>query len=267
MGMNVHSIAIQVPITALTRDGQAHASSSPLATIGVWTAAYRQQISVRSTTGKVYSSGAWIQVSRLGNPLINEVVIPRGMKDYWNSQPPSNDSQFVKYYENPELAGLVNLLYPALPDAATTGRSDLSLILLHGVPTVNNTGSVAADELRLNTGIAPCLADDATDQVGSCRSIGAFFNGTDAAADLQAWPNGRRLGDDVVDMEIRAVAEGYGPLLHSIFPTVLKDLSPNDIVGDGVNANDHPFLGAFPYLALPNQGYSHEHHAAGLLPL
>jgi hypothetical protein len=267
MGMNVHSIAIQLPITALTRDGQAHASSSPLATIGVWTAAYRQQISVRSATGKVYSSGAWVQVSRLGNPLINEVVIPRGMKDYWNSQSPANDSQFAKYYENPELAGLINFLYPALPDAATTGRTDLSLILLHGVPTLNNTGSVAADELRLNTGVAPCLADSATDQVGSCRSIGAFFNGTDAAADLQAWPNGRRLGDDVVDMEIRAVAEGYGPLLHSIFPTVLKDLSPNDIVGDGVNANDHAFLAAFPYLALPNQGYSHEHHPAGLLPL
>jgi Domain of unknown function (DUF4331) len=133
------------------------------------------------------------------------------------------------------------------------------------VPTLNNTGSVAADELRLNTGVPACTADSPVDQVGSCRFIGAFFNGTDAVADLQAWPNGRRLGDDVVDMEIRAVAEGYGPLLHSIFPTVLKDLSPNDIVGDGVDANDNSFLGSFPYVALPNQGYSHEHHGPGLL--
>jgi hypothetical protein len=262
-GLNVHSIAIQLPITAVTRDHAVHPSSSALATIGVWTAAYRQQTLVHSTTGTVANSGTWVQVSRLGNPLINEVVIPRGLKDLWNAQPPSGDWRFTKYYEKPELAALVNLLYPALPDAATTGRTDLSLILLHGVPTVNNTGAVAADELRLNTGIAPCLADDPTDQNGSCRSIGAFYNGTDAVADLQAWPNGRRLGDDVVDMEIRAVAEGYGPLLHSIFPTVLKDLSPNDIVGDGVNANDHAFLSVFPYLALPNQGYNHQHHDIG----
>ena len=263
MGLNVHSIALQVPITWLTSDGQAHPASSPLATIGVWTVAYRQQVSVRTWDGKVENSGPWVQVSRLGNPLINEVVIPRGMKDYWNSQPAYKDSQFTTYYENPELAGLVNLLYPALPDAATTGRTDLSLILLHGVPTLNYTGTVAADELRLNTGVAPCTADSPNDQVGDCRSIGAFYNGTDAVGDLQAWPNGRRLGDDVVDMEIRAVAEGYGPLLHSLFPTVLKDLSPNDIVGDGVDANDNSFLSVFPYVALPNQGYSHEHHAAG----
>jgi hypothetical protein len=263
MGLNVHSIALQLPITSLTRDGLAHPASSPLATIGVWTAAYRQQTTVRSVYGSAASTGAWIQVSRLGNPLINEVIIPRAMKDYWNAQPPSRDWQFAKFYENPELAGLINLLYPALPNAATTGRTDLSLILLHGVPTVNNTGAIFADELRLNTGIAPCLADNPNDQLGSCRSIGAFYNGTNAVADLQAWPNGRRLGDDVVDMEIRAVAEGYGPLLHSIFPTVLKDLSPNDIVGDGVDANDRAFLSVFPYIALPNQGYSHQHHGPG----
>jgi hypothetical protein len=264
-GLNVHSMAIQVPIATLTRDGKGHSSSSPMATIGVWTAAYRQATTVRSASGSISSSGAWVQVSRLGNPLINEVVIPRGMKDYWNSQSPANDSQFVQYYEDPELAGLVNFLYPALPDAATTGRTDLSLILLHGVPTVNNTGSVAADELRLNTGIAPCTADDPTDQVGQCRSIGVFYNGTDSAADLQAWPNGRRLGDDVVDMEIRAVIQGYGPILNSLFG--LPNLSPNNIVGDGVNSNDQPFLSVFPYLALPNQGYSHTHHGTGLIPL
>jgi Domain of unknown function (DUF4331) len=171
----------------------------------------------------------------------------------------------VKYYEKPELAALINLLYPALPDAGTTGRTDLSLILLHGVPTVNNTGPIPADELRLNTGIAPCTADSAADQVGSCRSIGVFFNGTDSAPDLQAWPNGRRLSDDVVDMELRAVAEGYGPILNSLFG--LPNRSPNNIVGDGVNANDHAFDTMFPYVAGPNQGYSHTHHSPGMLPL
>ena len=264
-GLNVHSIAINVPIMSLTRDGKSHAANDPKATIGVWTAAYRQKTTVRSSNGHVESSGKWVQISRLGNPLVNEVIIPLAKKDYWNSQPPSKDSQFVKYYEKPELAGLINFLYPALPDAGTTGRTDLSLILLHGVPTVNNTGKVAADEVRLNTGIAPCTADDATDQKGACRSIGVFFNGTDAAPDLQAWPNGRRLGDDVVDMEIRAVAQGYGPILNSLFG--LPNLSPNNIVGDGVDANDHAFLSAFPYVALPNQGYSHSHHAVGKIPL
>ena len=264
-GLNVHSIAIQVPITSLTRDGKSHAATDPKATIGVWTAAYRQKTTVRSSKGEIESSGKWVQISRLGNPLVNEVIIPLAKKDYWNSQPPSKDKQFTKYYEKPELAGLVNLLYPALPDAGTTGRTDLSLILLHGVPTVNNTGKVAADLLRLNTGIAPCTADDPTDQTGACRSIGVFFNGTDAAPDLQAWPNGRRLGDDVVDMEIRAVAQGYGPILNSLFG--LPNLSPNNIVGDGVDENDQTFESAFPYVALPNQGYSHTHHDAGMLPL
>jgi len=263
-GLNVHSIALQVSIASLTRDGKTHAAGDPKGTIGVWTAAYRQKVTVRTTHGN-NNSGPWVQVSRLGNPLINEVIIPRGLKDYWNTQSPSGDWRFTKYYEKPELAGLVNLLYPKLPDAATTGRTDLSLILLHGVPTVNNTGKVAADELRLNTGFAPCKTDDATDQTGACRSIGVFFNGKDAAPDLQAWPNGRRLGDDVVDMEIRAVIQGYGPILNSLFG--LPNLSPNNIVGDGVDSNDHPFLGTFPYVAPPNQGYSHDHHSPGMLPL
>jgi hypothetical protein len=264
-GMNVQSMAIRVPIRSLTSDHMVHAAGDLKGVIGVWTAAYRQSTTVRTTSGAILNSGPWRQVSRLGNPLINELIIPRGMKDYWNSQKPANDGQFVKYYETPELASLVNLLYPSLPDARTSGRTDLSLILLHGIPTVNNTGKVPADELRLNTGIPPCTADPADDQVGQCRSIGVFFNGTDAKPDLQAWPNGRRLSDDVVDMALRAVADGYGPILNSLFG--LPNNSPNNVVGDGVNANDQPFLTAFPYIATPNQGYSHEHHGPGHLPL
>ena len=266
-GMNVQSMAVRVPISSLTRDHRdAHTDKGDLkGVIGVWTAAYRQSTTVRTTSGGIHTSGAWRQVSRLGNPLINELIIPRGMKDYWNSQTPANDSQFVKYYENPELASLVNLLYPTVPKARTSGRTDLSLILLHGIPTVNNTGKVPADELRLNTAVAPCTADAADDTSGSCRSIGVFFNGTDAAPDLQAWPNGRRLTDDVVDMALRAMADGYGPILNTLFG--LPNNSPNNVLADGVNANDQPFLNAFPYIATPNQGYSHEHHARGILPL
>jgi hypothetical protein len=255
-GFNTNSIAIKVPISRLVRD-----SKHPV--IGVWAAASRRATRTISTSGRVTWSGRWVQVSRLGNPLINEVLIPRHLKDYWNGQQPRNDKQFEKYYLNPELGGLVNALYPALPNVATTGRTDLSLILLQGVPGVNNTGSVKADMLRLNTSIAPCTADARDDNVGSCRAIGVFFNGTDAAPDLSAFPNGRRLEDDVTDIEIRAIIQGYGPILHSLFG--LPNLSPNNIVGDGVNRNpDGPFLSVFPYIGLPNQGYSHVHHLTAI---
>ena len=251
-GFNTNTIAIQVPISQLRRD-----SSHP--TIGVWASASRKATRTISSSGRVYWSGPWVQVSRLGNPLINEVIIPRHLKDYWNGQKPKDDKQFEKYYLNPELAGLVNALYPALPDAATTNRTDLSLILLQGVPGVNNTGSVKADMLRLNTSIAPCTADARDDNVGSCRALGVFFNGTNAAPDLSAFPNGRRLEDDVTDIEIRAVIQGYGPILNSLFG--LPNKSPNNVVGDGVDKNmDGPYLSTFPYIGLPNQGYSHAHH-------
>ena len=255
-GFNTNTIAIQVPISQLRRD-----ASHP--TIGVWASASRKAIRAISSTGKVSWFGPWVQVSRLGNPLVNEVIIPRHLKDYWNGQKPKNDKQFEKYYLNPELAGLVNALYPALPDVATTNRTDLSLILLQGVPNVNNTGAVKADMLRLNTSIAPCTADARDDNMGKCRALGVFFNGTDAAADLSAFPNGRRLEDDVTDIEIRAVIQGYGPILNSLFG--LPNKSPNNVVGDGVDKNpDGPFLSTFPYIGLPNQGYSHAHHVPAI---
>jgi uncharacterized protein DUF4331 len=260
-GLNVQSIALQVPITALTSDHKVHPASNKKAVVGIWTSASRRSISVFSK-GHVSRVGPWVQVSRLGNPLINEVIIPIGRKDLWNGRKPSGDSIFEKYYLKPELAGLVNFLYPSLPDARTTGRTDLSLILLQGLPGLNLTGGQKADELRLNTGIGPCTADDPTDDVGTCRRLGAFY---DDAADLTAWPNGRRLGDDIVDMELRAVADGYGAQLNTLYG--VPNNSPNNQIGDGVDANDHSFLGTFPFIADPNQGYSHEHHAKGMLPL
>ena len=260
-GLNVQSIAIQVPITALTRDGKSHPAASKLAKIGVWTSAWRRSTTVFSH-GTLSTAGPWVQVSRLGNPLINEVVIPRGKKDYWNARRPADDHVFLSYYMKPELAGLINFLYPSLPDARTTGRSDLALILLQGLPGLNFTGGVLADELRLNTGIAPCTADDPTDDIGACRRLGAFY---DDAADLQAWPNGRRLSDDVVDMELRAIADGYGAQLHALYG--VPNNTPNNTIGDGVDTNDHAFLASFPFIGDPNQGYSHTHHLAGHLPL
>jgi len=230
-GYNVHSIAIQVPISQLIRS-----SSSP--TIGVYASASRPAVRILSPEGKTRNFGPEVQVSRLGNPLVNEVLIPLGQKDYWNRQDPAQDSQFLNRYLSPELSGLVNLLYPALPDIPTTDRQDLVAVLLTGVPSLNYTGATKADELRLNTSI-PVAA--------SPNKLGVL------AGDFAGFPNGRRLGDDVVDIELRAVACGYGPILHAALG--LCDLSPNDQLGDGVDANDEPFLSTFPYVAAPHQGY------------
>jgi len=247
-GYNTHTIAIQVPIDQLTRDGK-KADKTKMPVLGIYASASRMSRRVLRDDGTQDNSGKYVQVSRLGNPLNNEVIIPVGRKDYWNAQDPSKDKQFQKYYETPELAGLVNFLYPTLPDARTTGRTDLSLILLTGVPGLNFTGNTAADLLRLNVAVKP------TAGVGQGNVLGVL-NG-----DLAGFPNGRRLEDDVTDIELRAVADGYGSFLNTNFG--LPNLSPNNTVGDGVNENDMPFLSSFPYVATPHQGYEHTHHKVG----
>jgi hypothetical protein len=252
---NVLTIALQVPIYQLTRGAAIYPKTDPRATIGVWAANYRQSTTVIGADGTVSRTGSWRQVSRMGNPLINEVVIPRGLKDRWNSRAPQYDRAFERYYLKPELAGLINFLYPTLPNTRTTNRTDLSLILLNGLPGLNSTGGVKADLLRLNTGIPACTADRADDDSGSCRRLGAFYEN---AADLAAWPNGRRPSDDVTDMEIRAIADGYGAQLNALFG--VPNLSPNNTLGDGVDENDVSFLSTFPYIAVPNDGYDHDHH-------
>ena len=234
---NVFSIALQVPKTDLV--------PAPMAdgTIGVYASASRQAVRVLNGDGTVGTSGDWVQVSRLGNPLVNEVVIPIGQKDRWNASDPADDAQFLGRYTSPELAGLVNLLYPGLPDTPTAGRNDLVAVLLTGVPGLNFTGDTKADLLRLNTGIAPAKKPD---------PLGAL------AGDLQGFPNGRRLADDVTDIEIRAVACGYGQILAGALG--LCNFTPNDTLADGVDKNRGNFLSTFPYVAPPNQGYEHTGH-------
>jgi hypothetical protein len=210
-GYNVHTIALQIPITQV--DTKSHV-------IGVWTSTDRQNVTVN---GKLIRG--WSQVSRLGNPLINEVVIPTGLKDYWNRTSPANDSQFEKYYKTPILAAVLNKLYKL--GVQTTNRSDLVAVLGTGIPKVTFTGNTFADELRLNLSIPPTAHP---------KRMGVL------AGDNAGFPNGRRLGDDVIDIEEQAVA---GFLLGKKVP-----------LGDGVNGNDEPFLSHFPYVAIPHQGYT-----------
>jgi Domain of unknown function (DUF4331) len=212
-GYNVHTIALQIPIGLV---------DSPSHTIGVWSTTERQNVTVN---GKVRRG--WTQVSRLGEPLINEVVVPTGLKDLWNRTTPANDAQFKKYYEAPILAAVLNKLYKlGVPE---TGRDDLVAVLGTGIPKVTFTGNTFADELRINLAIPVTPA-------GKVSRMGVL------GGDNAGFPNGRRLADDIVDIEEQAVA---GFLMGKKIP-----------FGDGVNQNDKANLGHFPYVAAPYEGYA-----------
>jgi hypothetical protein len=214
-GFNVHSLALRVPKASLV------SNQSPI--IGVWATASRPMLTRRST-GRELTSGPMVQVSRLGMPLVNEVVIPVGMKDAWNGSEPSDDVQFLKYVTEPEVPKLLQAVYN-IP-APATPRNDLVSVFLTGVQGLNQPPNVKASEmLRLNTSIMP---------TPSPARLGVL------ASDTQGFPNGRRLSDDVIDITLQAAA---GVLVGR-----------NTGLGDGVNVNDVPFRGNFPYLALPHSG-------------
>jgi hypothetical protein len=239
--LNVHSLAIQVPISSITKSG--HPS------IGVWTTASRQMASVwDSDSGTTTHSGPWHQVSRLGNPLVNEVLIPLGEKDRWNSLPPSDDKQFVSYVTKPGLAALLPALYPGVfPNLAalTAPRADLQAILLTGIPSgiipgfQNFTGDVLADMLRLNTSIPPTAADK--------QSIYGLLGG-----DAGGFPNGRRITDDVVAIELRAIAGVTYALVAKYTPDAAADKLTDGLTPASVAASQ---LSKFPYLGVPYSGF------------
>ncbi len=241
--LNVHSIAIQVPISAVTRSGHP--------TIGVWTTASRQRVTLwDADQGENVNSGPFRQVSRLGNPLINEVIIPLGRKDLWNSLPPADDKQFAGYVTQPGLAALLPVLYPGvfpnLDALVKSGkpRADLEAILMTGIPAglikgfANFTGSVVADMLRLNTSVKPT----------SNPNIYGLLGG-----DPAGFPNGRRIADDVVAIELRAIAGVTYPLIDSKFkPDAAAGLLTDGLTPADVSASP---LGEFPYLGVPYSGY------------
>jgi len=256
-GYNVHTIALQVPKSELTRDGSA--PTDPLAAssvVGIWATASRRKATVRKDDdddddddddNDHRDAGPWAQVSRLGNPLINEAVIPVGKKDRWNRRPPQRDARFVRYYDHPELQVLLPVLYPGVfPNLATNpARPDLIAILLTGIPAgivpgfQNFTGSTQADMLRLNMAIPPS---------GSPNEFGLL--GGDAAG----FPNGRRVTDNVVAIELRAIA---GVTLPLVDPSYTPDGAAG-VLTDGT-ANDAPPLAGFPYLGHPFPGFDHSH--------
>jgi hypothetical protein len=202
-GYNVHAVA---PRSHQPADNARH-------TIGIWSSTDRRNVTVGGKLNR-----GWTQVSRLGNPLINEVIIPTSLKDAWNRGEPAQDAKYLKYYTDPLLAATNNTVYKL--DVPATKRDDLVAVLLTGIPNVTFTGARPADMLRINLAVPVTPA-------GKVSRMGVL------GGDNQGWPNGRRLGDDVIDIAEQAVAGS------------LKGTKPP--LGDGVNSGDVANLRAFPY--------------------
>jgi hypothetical protein len=206
-GFNVNTIAMQLPTKMLL-------GSSKDPVIGVYSSTFQEHS---------YDAG-WSQVSRLGMPLVNEVVIPVGKKDRFNASKPRDDAQFLQHVTSPELPKLIQAIYK-IP-APKEPRNDLVQVFLTGVPKLNQPKNVRPSEmLRLNTSIPPSQKP---------KRLGVL------EGDNSSFPNGRRLENDVVDISLQVVE---GELVGK----------KNDL-GDAVNTNDRPFSDTFPYVALPTSG-------------
>jgi hypothetical protein len=247
--VNVHTIALQLPKTDLVRSGKP--------TIGVWTTASRQKVQMLDDeNGNGGSVGPFAQVSRLGNPLFNEVLVPMERKDYWNRQAPVGDSEFVSGVAHPELANLLPILYPgvfphlAALNASGKPRADLIAILMTGIPAgivsgfENFTGPVQADVLRLNTSIAPSSNPNVMGLIGG---------------DAAGFPNGRRHYDDVVTIELRAIAGATYGLVDTYTPDGAASLVTDGLTNDDFDLTakgTEQYLSTFPYLGTPHSGYN-----------
>ncbi|MDQ6949957.1 MAG: DUF4331 domain-containing protein, partial [Actinomycetota bacterium] len=249
-------IAMQIPIKSLTRNRRTPSGpGDPNAVIGVYTTASRQKARMfNDETGVTTATGPYRQVSRLGSPLVNEVVVPMSKKDYFNSQPPVKDKQFAAAVQHPELQQLLIQLYPgAFPNLAayTKPRADLVAIFVTGIPGsvigpafgagTYQGGKVLAEMLRLNMAVKP------TGPGGRGTSNLGLLGG-----DLGGYPNGRRVTDDVVTIELKAVAGATIPLVD-------KSFTPDAavaLVDQGVASNPRAYQNDFPYLADPHGGFS-----------
>jgi hypothetical protein len=256
--VNVHSLALQVPIWHLI-PWQRRPRSAGI--IGVWTTASRQKVKIyEGQNGAIFNSGPYVQVSRLGNPLFNEVLIPLSLKDTWNAQPPAGDKQFASYVSAPQLGTLLPGLFPgvfpnlAAFNATNAPRADLLAILLTGIPSTvvpgfagNYTGPTQADMLRLNMTIPPT----ASDKFSNLGLIGG---------DIGGFPNGRRVQDDVATIELRAIAGATLPLVDATYTpdAAAGGISMGLTSGptDPSAMNNENYLGSFPYLGTPHSGYN-----------
>jgi hypothetical protein len=224
-GFNVLSIAMQIPISDLDARGIPAMYDTVFfgqqKGVGVYASVSRPRVTVRKSDGSVVNSGGWLRVSRLGNPLFTEGLVAFKDKDRFNRSTPVWDASFATYARNPELATLINAVYGT--SFVATNRMDLEKIFIPEVLRVVTT----TDPVRLSG------------QTGFHRL--GFIGGDTTNGVSSGWPNGRRLGDDVVDIALTAIASG--PAYSSI-----------TVVGDNVTENDLPYHQVFPYLATPHAG-------------
>ena len=246
--VNVHTMAMQLPKSMLTRDGSNPTNpNDPRSVIGVYASASRRKAKILGPNADVDEAGPWVQVSRLGSPLFNEVMISLGRKDFWNTQSPKNDKQFLTYVQHQEVPQRLTEYYPGVfPNLAAYSkpRSDMVAIFLTGIPTgiiggfQNFTGETLADLLRLNMAIPPAATPNILGILGG---------------DLAGFPNGRRVFDDVFTIELRALAGVTIPLVD---PSFTPDAA-SSVVTDGLDPSNinSPFLTNFPYLGIPYSGF------------
>ena len=233
-GYNVNTIAIEVPIAMLTSTGTVLSANDPAATIGAWGTTSRPRITVRRAPLPAQSSGSWSQVQRMGNPLINELIIGTGYKDFWSMSEPKDDSQFANFDLDPLLARVLNAVYGI--NVPNPPRTDLLPLVVYAPPIAapGTPQGPVADLLRLNTGVAPTAQSNR-------RRLGLL------AGDPAGFPNGRRVSDDVTDIAARAVAGAFAGSAFSYR------------IGDGVNTNDVPYQETFPYVAFAQNGRNRRH--------
>jgi hypothetical protein len=240
-GFNVNTIAIELPIAMLTRDGAVHAANDPLATIGTYATTSRPRIKTQPTVpgGPAALSTNFVQIQRMGNPFVNGLMIGTGDKDKFSMSEPKNDGQFTAVFD-PLLARWINTLYGGAVPIPTPPRLDLLPLLTYSPPiaAAGTAPGPTADLLRLNTGVPPTPK-------ASRKRIGLL--GGDAAG----YPNGRRVSDDVTDITLRLVT---GVLAGAPFNGF-----PNNRFGDGVQTNDRPYQESFPYVTFANSGFESRH--------
>lgn len=226
-GYNVLSYELQIPVESLAPVQQFAPFTGVVDVVGVWASTSRRRIDIRRSNAEKLSFGPWVQVSRMGIPLINEVIVPLGSKDQFNRSSPTSDAgQLTEFLLDPELPELLNLVFGT--NFATTERGDLVEIAMPDVLKV----VVETDPVRLpgQAGFnrLSVIGGDVTPTQGGFIAPSGF-------------PNGRRIGDDVVDILLTVVASG---------PT----FATTTLLGDNVNANDQLYNQVFPYLGTPHAG-------------
>ena len=243
-GYAVNTIAIEIPVNLLTRTGGVEAATSPAATLGVWATTSRPRVSVRrNNNGVPDRSGLFRQVQRMGNPLINELIIGTGSKDRFSMDQPANDAQFVQFFADPALPRVLNALTGGVLAIPAAPRVDLRPLVQY-VPPIAAAGTPAgpiADLLRINTGVP-------AKPLASQNRLGVL------GGDNAGFPNGRRLIDDVTDIALRVVGGG---VLAAPFPGFNANI--NGRLGDGVNVDDAAYRPTFPYIGYSPSGRDRRH--------